>query len=410
MALRVCTGAFKTSPIESIYVDSGFPPLAIRREEQGLRYVSRALTSQSNPNYKYIRNPADRAPTKPTLPKPLEVRLGNSAREVGLIPPPIMEITPSKFPPWCRPPIRKCKIRDNKRNSTSIQLKSNFLAHASEHSSSIAVFTDGSKTADGVGCSVVIGARVVEKSLDSKFSVFNAEIYAIYSCLKIIYTTGSAGDSFIIHCDSQSTLAALEKFISSNPLVQEVQDWLVLLHRKQIEIKFCWVPSHVGIRGNELADAAAKRAASSPGSCNLKVPSQDFKLFIKSFIKIKWQDQWSNLNSNFKLKSIRPSVQPWPHFGLERRSSIILTRLRIGHTFLTHRYLLTSGAERLVPQCSRCNVDITVKHIFIDCPRYFNSRRKFGLNNKPLSDILGVDAPIEEILKFLKDINLFYDI
>ena len=122
MALRICTGAFKTSPVESLYVDSGFPPLAIRREEQGLRYISRALTLHSNPNYKFIKNPIDRAPTKPTLPKPLEVRLDNSAREVGLIPPLVMEITPSKFPPWCRPPIYKCKIRDSKKNSSSIQL------------------------------------------------------------------------------------------------------------------------------------------------------------------------------------------------------------------------------------------------------------------------------------------------
>ena len=95
---------------------------------------------------------------------------------------------------------------------------------------------------------------------------------------------------------------------------------------------------------------------------------------------------------------------------MERRPGIVLTRLRIGHTFLTHRYLLTSGAERQVPQCSHCNVAITVRHIFIDCPRYLNNRRKFGLANKPLSDILGENAPIEEIFKFLKEINLFYDI
>ena len=194
MALRICTGAFKTSPIESLYVDSGFPPLAIRREEQGLRYLSRALTSHANPNFKFIKNPIDRAPTKPTLPKPLEVRLKSSAREVGLIPPLVLEITNSKFPPWCRPTINKCKIRDIKNNTSNIQLRSSFLAHASEHSSSITVFTDGSKTADGVGCSVVIGDRVIKKSLNTRFSVFNAEMYAMYSSLKLIFTTGRAGN------------------------------------------------------------------------------------------------------------------------------------------------------------------------------------------------------------------------
>ena len=31
MALRICTGAFRTSPVDSIYVDAGIPPLFIRR-------------------------------------------------------------------------------------------------------------------------------------------------------------------------------------------------------------------------------------------------------------------------------------------------------------------------------------------------------------------------------------------
>ena len=148
-----------------------------------------------------------------------------------------------------------------------------------------------------------------------------------------------------------------------------MQDWLVLLHsQRQINIEFCWVPSHVGVRGNELADEAAKHAASSPGSSTLRISCADFKLFIREFCRNKWQDQWSNLNSNFKQKSVKPSVQPWSYLGMDRRSSIVLTRLRIGHTFLTHRYLLTSGAERQVPQCSNCNVGITVKHILVDCP------------------------------------------
>ena len=167
----------------------------------------------------------------------------------------------------------------------------------------------------------------------------------------------------------------------------------------------------MGIRGNELADTAAKQAASSPGSHIEKVPSEDFKLFIRKFCRAKWQDHWSNLNSNFKLKSIRPSVHPWTSsVGMDRRSSIVLTRLRLGHTFLTHRYLLASGAERQAPQCSTCNVGITVQHLLVECPRYFNQKRKFDFNNKSLVEILGEDSPIENVFKFLKEIKLFYDI
>ena len=75
MGLRICTGAYRTSPVASIYVDSGIPPLSLRREELSLRFIAKSLTSKSNPNYKYVKAPLDCAINKPRLPKPLEVRL-----------------------------------------------------------------------------------------------------------------------------------------------------------------------------------------------------------------------------------------------------------------------------------------------------------------------------------------------
>ena len=51
MGLRICTGAFKTSPIESLYVDSNEFPLDLRREELGLRYITRLKSSPKNPTF-----------------------------------------------------------------------------------------------------------------------------------------------------------------------------------------------------------------------------------------------------------------------------------------------------------------------------------------------------------------------
>ena len=41
LGLRICCGAFRTSPIESIYVDTEEIPLYLRRQELGLRYLMR---------------------------------------------------------------------------------------------------------------------------------------------------------------------------------------------------------------------------------------------------------------------------------------------------------------------------------------------------------------------------------
>ncbi|GFT41243.1 RNase H domain-containing protein [Trichonephila clavipes] len=54
----------------------------------------------------------------------------------------------------------------------------------------------------------------------------------------------------------------------------------------------------------------------------------------------------------------------WPVMPT-RRTDVKLTRLRIGHTRLTHRHLLFGEHA---PECPSCNVSYTVHHILIDCP------------------------------------------
>ena len=50
MGLRICSGAFKTSPIESIYVDTEHMPLDLKREELGLRYLVGIKSFPKNPS------------------------------------------------------------------------------------------------------------------------------------------------------------------------------------------------------------------------------------------------------------------------------------------------------------------------------------------------------------------------
>ena len=42
-----------------------------------------------------------------------------------------------------------------------------------------------------------------------------------------------------------------------------------------------------------------------------------------------------------KLHSIKPSLGEWqPNYRIDRKEEVILARLRIGHTFITHSFLL----------------------------------------------------------------------
>ena len=146
LGLRIYTGAYRTFLVASIYVDSGVPPLSLRREELSLRFIAKSLTSKSNPNYRYVKAPLDCASNKPRLPKPLEVRLERDCRNVGILTSQIAEVEYPKSPPWCTPPTRVCLPIGGKKNISNEVMKSEFMKRAGEHQDQ-SVFTDDSKLA-----------------------------------------------------------------------------------------------------------------------------------------------------------------------------------------------------------------------------------------------------------------------
>ena len=75
---------------------------------------------------------------------------------------------------------------------------------------------------------------------------------------------------------------------------------------------------------------------------------------------------------------------------------------RIGHTRLTHSCLL-KREER--PYCIGCDTPFTVRHFLLDCAD-FNRERYSLIRVNNLKDLFK-DLSVENILSFLKNINLF---
>merc|ERR1712002_458722 len=74
LALRICSGAYRTSPIESIYVDCNQLPLDLRREELSLRYFQRLNSCFSNPATRALAQ-RESCNFKPRSSKPFQTRL-----------------------------------------------------------------------------------------------------------------------------------------------------------------------------------------------------------------------------------------------------------------------------------------------------------------------------------------------
>jgi len=128
-------------------------------------------------------------------------------------------------------------------------------------------------------------------------------------------------------------------------------------------IALCWIPSDVGIRGNERADIAAKSALISTISA-MKCPPTDLYQSLTNHCQRLWQVKWDGCVSN-KLHSIKPTLGYVNLSHLSRRDAVTLRRLRIGHSGFSHLYLLNREDQ---PWCSFCDCPLTVVHMLLECP------------------------------------------
>ena len=408
LGLRLCTGAFRTSPKESLYVDSHELPLDLRREELGLRYMTRIKSAPQNPSFMILGSCNMNLFKNSQSSKPFDVRLNEQVEDTSLKRQKIAEVGYPNFPPWLFPKMNVCPKLLVKKNVTSEECKAKFLEHDHlNHSDHVKVFTDGSKSCNGVGCAVYIDSTTYQAKLSPMASVFTAELTAITEALALI--SERQEKEFVIYTDSYSSILALQHFNSFNPLVRKAQEWLFKLHSK-FKIYFCWIPSHVGILQNEEVDRAA-RHASSASELNItrsRIPHCDMKKPIRDYIWNKWQKKWMSpdLKNNRKYRKIRPCVNPWLSSSQSnRRTERNLCRLRIGHSRLTHSFRFERTSP---PMCDHCQVQLTIEHILVDCTAFVEKRRIYHLDGKSLDILLGDDINVQDIMNFLKDINLYF--
>ena len=81
--------------------------------------------------------------------------------------------------------------------------------------------------------------------------------------------------------------------------------------------------------------------------------------------------RYSSVSSYYRhthLKPIKPEVWNWTScVRAQRKEEVVLCRLRLGHTRLTHSFIMDHVPA---PECDTCHCRLDVGHVLIGCQRY----------------------------------------
>ena len=165
--------------------------------------------------------------------------------------------------------------------------------------------------------------------------VYTAELTAIKHAL--MWIKEKIYSQSVIFSDSLSSIQSIQGSQSTKPdIIAAIQIELNEIERHNLTVTFEWLPAHVGIVGNETADAGAKAALTNANKDMLTdIPLGNNEVMSKArkhYIN-KRQEDW-NQTPNIWHYNIKPTVN-----SKERKEMFYLTR----HS--THFILLLYGRK-----------------------------------------------------------------
>ena len=372
-ALRICCGAMSMTPVAALQVECGETPLDLRRRELQLQYAAKLIASRNNPTKSIIVDCKENQERYADGREPFGVKtrilkdiIGSS--EI------VMQRDYHGKPSWG---LKETLVDDTlamefSKKTDVEKLKSMTEDKILEYSNSIHVYTDASKKTNGrTGMAYRIPSMQIEyrQGLSSNASIFTAEASAILQALRRLkeidmnQNTSIFTDCLEVAHELKKSATKTSDYIINQIL--EESDSLQLM--KNIRVSIVWIPGHIGITENELANTDAIRAADEEvNDIHHPMSTRDAIKLIESYTNNLWQAEWNASTKGEHYRNIEPVATRQMKLGEQnRKREVIKTRLRLGKCNL-NSYLKIMNRHR-DGNCDTCNTPETIEHFILEC-------------------------------------------
>ena len=306
------------------------------------------------------------------------------------------------------------QVKVFKAYKTVIPLRAGWKRQNSLSLGPICIYTDGSKTNQGVGAGVYIStnskglpAGSASYPLGKLATVFQAEVYAILISAQKLLEHNVSNTTIKIFSDSQGAIKALKSHSIRSKLILDCHQALNAAAGMGNNIHLIWVPGHAGIAGNEQADAAARQASSQPFNgpepvIGISVISANYHVGL--WVRNLHEEHWHDYNGCRQTKLFVPSPYNSKQAGnllkLNRRLLRITVGLLTGHCGLNKH--LTNMQISTNKYCQLCEEEEeTPEHLLLGCEEL--SLLRFRLFGAVYPDpVVIAKSSLGTIIKFIK--------
>ena len=392
-ALRLITGGLQSTAINSMEIAADVEPLKLRREKATM--IQNEKIERLPPNDPLRVRMSECKSTKRRLKKETfttKVVELESYYKPSRDREPIFseELWTLDNPP--EPPNFDLDIglRGKKAETNELILKSLSKEKLDQYGDNISkIFTDGSAEQGlyngGYGILLEWGSETETERgpVGTPTCSFDCEAKAMRRASDLILERVTSGKELhhhvVIFCDCLSILLKLASAkIQCGDLGQTMVNIDKILKSGK-KVTLCWIPSHVGIRGNDTADELAKEGSKLP-QLNRALSFEGAKQYVHREAEQRWKDEWKECEKGRRLyaKQKAPdSKDPWLKLG--RKESVPIFRMRSGHTML--RWDLSKHGYDIDTNCRLCGATYeNTNHVLTKCQVVPPNKRIQGLN------------------------------